>query len=105
SADSWWSRDSDIRHSFLHCSNLLKPLDVPFPAVEARMQVGANEIDGERWADDLGAEAEHVHVVVLDTLVGGVNVVADRSSDARHLADGDRGADAGAADENAALCV
>ena len=57
----------------------------------------------ELGADHLGAEAEHVHVVVLDALVRGVDVVADRGADPRELAGGDRGADARAADEHAAL--
>ena len=58
---------------------------------------------GERRPDDLGAEAEHVHVVVLDALVRRVDVVADRRADPGDLAGGDRGADARAADEDAAL--
>ncbi len=40
---------------------------------------------------------------MLDTLVSGVDVVADRRADARDLAGRDRGADAGAADEDAAF--
>ena len=63
----------------------------------------AHELAGERRADDLGAEAEHVHVVVLDALVRGVAVVADRGADAADLRGGDRGAGARAADEDAAL--
>src|SRR5262249_8134542 len=47
--------------------------------------------------------ADDVHVVVLDSLVRGVDVVADRGADPRHFAGGDRRADAGAADEHAAL--
>ena len=40
---------------------------------------------------------------MLDPLVGAVEVVADRGADPGHLAGGDRGADARAADEDAAL--
>ena len=42
---------------------------------------------------------------MLDALVRGVRVVADRRADARELAGRDRGADARAADEHAALGV
>ena len=40
---------------------------------------------------------------MLDALVRGVDVVADRGADPRELAGGDRGADARAADEDAPL--
>src|SRR5207249_1808732 len=43
--------------------------------------------------------------VVLDALMRGVGVVADRRADPGQLAGGDRGADAGAADEDAAVRV
>jgi hypothetical protein len=42
---------------------------------------------------------------VLDTLVGGIDVVADRRANPRKLAGRDRGSDTGAADENAAVGV
>ena len=64
------------------------------------MATSSRATDG---ADDLRAEAEHVHVVVLDRLVGAVEVVADRRADAGHLAGRDRRAGARAADEDAAL--
>ena len=66
---------------------------------------GAHEVGREIGADDPGAEAEHVHVVVLDALVGRVHVVADCGADPVELARGDRRPDAGAADENPALCL
>ena len=83
-------------------SNLLY---VALAAVEPGGEKGADEVDGELGADHLRAQAEHVHVVVLDALVRGVDVVADRGADARELAGGDRGADARAADEDPALGV
>ncbi len=42
---------------------------------------------------------------MLDALVRGVHVVADRGANPGKLAGGDRSADAGAADEDSALCV
>src|SRR5206468_2514269 len=55
--------------------------------------------------EHLRAEAEDVHVVVLDALVRGVDVVADRRANPGHLAGRDRGTDPGAADEHAPLGV
>ena len=86
-------------------STLLQSSDVPLPAVELRAEERAHELGGELGADHLGAEAEHVHVVVLDALVRRVGVVADRGADPGELAGRDRGADARAADEDAALGV
>src|SRR5262249_1789388 len=64
-----------------------------------------DELARDRRADDLGSQAEDVHVVVLDALVRAVRVVADRRPDAYDLARGDSRADARAADEHAALRV
>src|SRR5947209_1493887 len=95
--------DSGICHLPLHQSDLLETPHVPLAAVESRAQERADQLRRQRRADDLGAEAEDVHVVVLDALVGGVRVVADRGADAGDLAGGDGGADAGAADQDPAL--
>src|SRR5690606_21774489 len=48
-------------------------------------------------------QAEHVHVVVLDTLVRGIGVVAQRGVNSRHLVGGDARADAAAAHHDPAL--
>ena len=72
-------------------------------SVERGGEERAHEVLGEARPDHLGAEAEDVHVVVLDALVRGVDVMADGCPDAGDLARGDRSADAGAADEDAAL--
>jgi len=69
-------------------------------SVEPGREKRAHEVCGEAWAYDLRAEAEDVHVVVLDPLVRGVDVVADRCPDAGDLGRGDRGAHARAADEH-----
>src|SRR6266540_274057 len=88
-----------------HFGNLVEASHVALAAVEPRTEEYPDEIGGKLGADDLRAEAEHVHVVVLDALVGGVDVVADGGTDSRELAGRDRGADPGAADEHAALCL
>src|SRR5829696_3384983 len=99
------SRDVAILHLLLHRFDLFQSLHVPLAAVEARAEEGAREVDGELGADHLGAEAEHVHIVVLDALMRRVDVVADRGSNPGELAGGDRGAHARAADEDPALGV
>ena len=71
--------------------------------MNVRSEERAHELGGEARPDHLGAEAEHVHVVVLDALVRGVDVVADRRADPDELARRHGRADAGAADEHAAL--
>src|SRR5688572_13148601 len=90
-------------HLLLHGCDLRQAGHVPLAAVELRAEEDGDELARDGRADDLRAEAEHVHVVVLDRLVGAVEVVADRRADAGHLAGGDRGAGARAADEDAAL--
>ena len=54
-------------------------------------------------SDHAAAQTEHVHVIVLDCLVGGVGVVHGGGADAEDLAGGDRHAGAGAADDDPAL--
>src|SRR5437763_11572013 len=80
---------SGIRESSLHSCDLLQSSYVPLAAVEPGQEERADEVGGELRAHDVGAEAEHVHVVVLDALVRGVDVVADGGADPRHLAGGD----------------
>lgn len=67
---------------------------------------GQEQVDqllGDGGADDLRAQRDNLHVVVLDALVGGVQIVADRGTDAAHLVAGDGGAHARAAEHDAAL--
>src|SRR2546423_14912635 len=85
SSESSCKRDLDICSSFLQFLDFAKPSHIHIPAVEARVQVGANEIDGQGRPDDLRAEAENVEVVMLDALMGGGDVVADRRTDSRQL--------------------
>src|SRR5438105_5004340 len=98
-------RDFAILHRPFQLGDLHETGDVALAAVEGRVQKCRHEVPGERRADDLGAETEHVHVVVFDALVGGVRVVADRGADPGQLAGRDRGADARTAHEHRALGV
>src|ERR1700730_534719 len=95
--------DSAIAHLPFHRFNLFQSLYITLAAVESCPEERAHELDGEAGPDHLRAEAEDVHVVVLDALVRGVDVVTDRSADAAHLRGGNRSADAGAADKDAPL--
>src|SRR5579885_635130 len=96
------SRDLAILHLLFHGGDLQQPLDVALAAVEGRLEKRLHQLARERRPHDLGAEAEHVHVVVLDALVRAVGVVADRRADAGELAGGDGRAHSRAADEDAA---
>src|SRR5437762_2278305 len=101
-----WSacnRDLVILHLLLHRGDLVETCAVPLAAIELGAEEDLDELTRNRRPDDLGAEAEHVHVVVLDRLVSAVEVMADRGANSGHLAGGDRSARAGAADEHPAL--
>src|SRR5919109_3013171 len=100
---SWWSRDLDTENLSFHRLDLLEPSAVALASVELRSEECRHELRHEVVADDSGADAEHVHIVVLYTLPGGLGVVADRRSDAGELAGRNGRADTGAADENPAL--
>src|SRR5438132_6095769 len=80
-AATWWSLDSGIEHPSLHLRNFYESRDVTIASVELRREERGHEVGGEARADHFGAEAEHVHVVVLDALVRGVDVMADRCAD------------------------
>src|SRR5215208_2860865 len=89
----------------LHFFDLFQSSDIALAAVETCREEPAHELRGDRGAHHLTTQAEHVHVVVLDALVRGVGVVADRGADPGELARRKRRADARAADEHASLGV
>src|SRR3954462_11457668 len=99
------SRDFATLHHPFHLCDLQQPRHIALAAVECCVQKRRDQLARKRRADDLGAETEDVHVVVLHALMGAVAVVADRCADARELAGGDRGADTGPADEHGTLRV
>src|SRR5436305_3368726 len=67
--------ESPIAHLPFHRFDFFQALDVPLAAVELCSQKCLDELRCEARADDSGAEAQNVHVVMLDALVGGVGVV------------------------------
>jgi transketolase len=69
------------------------------------VQERTHQVDRERGPHHLGAEAEHVQIVVLDALVGRIDVMANRSADSDELAGGHGGSYAGSANEDSAVGV
>ena len=76
---------------------------MPGLAGEPGVQKRRDDLGGQRAAHHAGAEAQHVHVVVLHRLVGGIGVVADGGANPRHLVGRNRHAGAAAAHHDAAL--
>src|SRR2546423_9833233 len=105
SADSLCRFESGTGHRPFHVFDLLESLQVTIATVEMWPEEGGDQIFGKRRPHDLGAEAEDVHVVVLDALMGRVDVVANGGADPGELAGGDRGAHTRSADEHTTLGV
>src|SRR5215207_5684457 len=91
-------------HPF-HFLDLFQPSTVPVAPIELRPEEDTDQVCGERRAHNLGAEAEDVHVVVLDALMCRIDVVADCGANSVELVRRDGGSDAGSTDEHASLCV
>jgi transketolase len=80
--------------------DLFQPSYVTLASLELCLEVRAHQLSRELGPHNLGAEAEDVHVVVLDTLVRRVGVVADGCSDSDELVGRHGSPDAGATDEH-----
>ncbi len=89
----------------LHREHLVEPPAWRGSPLNVRAQERDRAFVRRLRTDDPCAEGQDVHVVVLDALVGGIRVVADRGADAAHLVGGHGRADARAADEDAAIRV
>src|ERR671935_11997 len=103
SSDNWCRRLLAIRLLPFHLLDLLKPAHVALASVEPGSEERAHQLGCKLRADHLRADAEDVHVVVLDALVGRVRVVADGRADAGDLARRDGGTDARAAHQHCPL--
>src|SRR5581483_10675135 len=76
------SRDLATLHRPFHLGDLLEPRRVArLDRIELGTDERRDELACDRRPDHLGAQAEDVHVVVLDSLVRAVDVVADRGAD------------------------
>src|SRR5262249_25031064 len=76
---------------------------MPHLPTEASVQEGANKLAGELDADDTTAEHQHVHVVVLNALVGRIGVVTQSGTNPWNPICGHRGANAAPAEQDTAL--
>ena len=89
--------------SIVEGDDLGEPSRMPFfrrvPSAYKRL----DQFVGQRNTDDPAAQNQDVHVIVLDTLVRGIDVVADGGAHALYLVRGDRSADTTAADQHSAL--
>ena len=74
-------------------------------AVRTWLQESLDDLEGQLGSDDPAADAEHVHVVVLDALVSRIGVVTDRRADAGDLVRRHADADAAATDDDPAIGV
>src|ERR1035437_2401902 len=98
-----WPRRLHASGLGLDGADLADAPDVARGAAEPCGEEALRARDGSLDTDHAGPEGQHVHVVVLDALTGGVGVVAQPGANAGHLGGGDRGAHAAAADEDAAV--
>lgn len=71
--------------------------------VVGRTEKRANDIEGKLAANHPRTDTEHVHVVMLDTLVGRVGVMANRRANAGDFVSRNADADPAATDQNAAI--
>ena len=89
----------------------MKLLDAPLgidapPEILLRRKFGSkkrgDQIIGEPRSNDLRANAHDIHIVMLDALVGRMDIVTDRGADTLHLVGRNRGTNTGAAHHDAA---
>ena len=83
--------------------HLRQPLHVAGLAREPGVEKRFDELARQLVADHPAAEHEHVHVVVLDALVGGVGVVAQAGAYPGDAVGRHRGPDAAAAQDDSAI--
>lgn len=69
----------------------------------ASIQESAHDFESDFGTDHASADAEDIHVVVLDSLPGGVSIVAQASSDAGEFVGSYANAHAGTADQNPSI--
>ena len=71
---------------------------------EGRSQERCRQFFGGLHADDPGAQHQNVHVIVFDTLMSGIMVVAQTGSNAADFISRNGGANPASADQDTALC-
>jgi hypothetical protein len=85
------------RQHFCHAAS------VTCGAAEVRLQKDSNQFQGEGGSNHLSTQAENVHVVVFDALMGGEDVVDKPSAHTRNFVCSDGRANTAVAKRHAAL--
>ena len=70
---------------------------------EAGIDERANKFRGDFFSDNTCPNTQDIHIVMLDTLVGRVRVVANSGSNARNLICGDTDSDATTANQDSSI--
>jgi hypothetical protein len=99
------AEDGQRAQRILEGGHLGEAPEVARLTAEAGVDERVDQLVRQLHADHAPAQHEHVHVVVLDTLMRRIGVVAQPGADAGHLVGGHRGADAAAAQQDAAFGV
>ena len=84
---------------------LVEASNVAFFVRELSRHKCADQFHGYFITDDACSETEDVHVVVFDSLMSRIDVVADSRANARNLVRRHTDPDAAAAEQNAPLCL
>jgi hypothetical protein len=83
--------------------DFVQAADVTFFLREPGREKGPHKFDRHFFTNDAGPEAQHVHVVVFDSLMGRVGVVADPCADAGNLVRGNADPDPAATQQDSAI--
>src|ERR1035437_848950 len=96
--------DSALRSALFHLADFAHAAAELLRGAELRFEVCRQDLLGDPYADDPGAHANHVDIVVLHALVRRVYVMAERRTDAIHLVRGDAGPNSGSAHHDSPHC-
>lgn len=102
------SRVADFRrpqHLGLHLCQLLHTTTKIRIAAEPGVEKCRDYVVDDRCADDPGSEARHDDVIVLYRLASDVRVMDDGGPNPGNFVRGDCGSDAGATNQDAAICL
>src|ERR1035437_546688 len=92
------------RSALFHLANFAHPAPELLRGAELRLEECRQYLLGDPYADDPGAHAYDVDIVVLHALVRRVYVMAERRADTGHLVRSDAGPNSGSANHDSPLC-
>ena len=78
-----------LRAARFNIIHLCQPAEVALLPRESRSEECLDQLSRKLDADDTGAKAKDIHVVVLDSLMGGLGVVAKAGANTVNLVCGD----------------